>query len=148
MMRYISLFFALAAIGCARVAPMPSTMPDLPGLPDSQEAPAAFDSASNGVVDDATHQADQKAFEEVEEISDGLGPLYNARSCRECHQNPVSGGGSQVTELRVGHRDRQGRFVSPSVPIAGGTVTISDRTLINDRAAQSPRRWLRRGRAR
>jgi CxxC motif-containing protein (DUF1111 family) len=134
MMRYISLFFALAAIGCARVAPMPSTMPDLPGLPDSQEAPAAFDSASNGVVDDATHQADQKAFEEVEEISDGLGPLYNARSCRECHQNPVSGGGSQVTELRVGHRDRQGRFVSPSVPIAGGTVTISDRTLINDRA--------------
>jgi CxxC motif-containing protein (DUF1111 family) len=32
---------------------------------------------------------------------DGLGPLYNAQSCRECHQNPTSGGPSQITELRV-----------------------------------------------
>jgi hypothetical protein len=103
MMRYISLFLTLAAAGCARV--VPSTVPDLPGLPESKEAPAAFDSASNGVVDDATHQADRTAFEQVEEISDGLGPLYNAQSCRECHQNPASGGGSQVAELRAGHRD-------------------------------------------
>ncbi|MGA8865455.1 MAG: hypothetical protein WB510_00715, partial [Candidatus Sulfotelmatobacter sp.] len=54
------------------------------------EAPTAFDNKSNGVTDDATHQADQKTFEEVEQLSDGLGPLYNAQSCRECHQNPVS----------------------------------------------------------
>jgi CxxC motif-containing protein (DUF1111 family) len=134
MMRYISVLLALAAAGCARVAQVPSTVPDLPGLPGSQEAPAAFDSASNGVVDDATHQADQKAFDQVEEISDGLGPLYNAQSCRDCHQNPASGGGSQVTELRAGHRDRQGRFVAPSVPIAGGSEIITGRTLINDRA--------------
>ena len=55
------------------------------------EAPTGFDNKSNGVVDDVTHQADQTKFEEVEELSDGLGPLYNAQSCRECHQNPVSG---------------------------------------------------------
>ena len=53
------------------------------------------------MVDDATHQADQTTFEEVEQLSDGLGPLYNAQSCRECHQNPVSGAASQVTELRA-----------------------------------------------
>jgi CxxC motif-containing protein (DUF1111 family) len=134
MMRYISLSLTLAAAGCARVAPVPSIVPDLPGPPESQEAPAAFDSASNGIVDDATHKADRTSFDEIEEISDGLGPLYNAQSCRECHQNPQSGGGSQVTEVRVGHRDRQGRFVTPSVPIAGGTVTITERSLINDRA--------------
>src|SRR5262249_46176001 len=42
-------------------------------------------------------------FEETEGISDGLGPTYNAQSCRECHQNVVTGGASQGTELRTGH---------------------------------------------
>jgi len=42
------------------------------------EAPAGFDNQSNGVVDDPTHQVDQAKFEEVEALSDGLGPLYNA----------------------------------------------------------------------
>jgi len=40
---------------------------------------------------------------EVEQIADGLGPVYNAQSCRECHHNPVTGAGSQVTEFRNGH---------------------------------------------
>lgn len=101
---------------------------------EPQEAPAAFDGATNGFVDATTHTADAEVFDEVEEISDGLGPLYNAQSCRECHQNPKSGGISQVTELRVGHRDRAGRFVNPSVPIADGAEVITGRTLINDRA--------------
>ncbi len=98
------------------------------------EAPAAFDGASNGVVDEATHEADRSTFDEFEDVADGLGPIYNAQSCRECHQNPTSGGLSQVTELRVGHRDRRGRFVNPSVPIADGAAVITGRTLINDRA--------------
>ena len=42
-------------------------------------------------------------FEEVETTADGLGPTYNAQSCRECHQNVVTGGASQVTEQRAGH---------------------------------------------
>lgn len=42
-------------------------------------------------------------FEEVETTADGLGPTYNAQSCRECHQNVMTGGGSQVTEQRTGH---------------------------------------------
>ncbi len=91
------------------------------------EAPAGFDDRSNGMVDEATHEADQDDFNEVEEISDGLGPLYNAQSCRECHQNPASGGISQITELRVGHRGANGRFESPSIPIAGGKEVITGR---------------------
>jgi CxxC motif-containing protein (DUF1111 family) len=42
-------------------------------------------------------------FEEAETVADGLGPTYNAQSCRECHQNVVTGGASQVAEHRTGH---------------------------------------------
>jgi len=101
--------------------------------PQLPEAPAGFDDRSNGVTDDTTHQADQKTFEEVEQPSDGLGPLYNAQSCRECHQNPVSGAASQVTELRVGHQGPDGHFRNPEIPIAHGTEVIAGRSLVNDR---------------
>ncbi len=70
----------------------------------------------------------------MEKISDGLGPLYNAQSCRECHQNPASGGVSQTTELRVGHLDRNGQFENPSIPINHRKEAITGRTLVNDRA--------------
>src|ERR1700720_4584732 len=103
-------------------------------VPQSTEAPTGFDNKSNGVADDATHQADQAKFDEVEQISDGLGPLYNAQSCRECHQNPVSGAASQVTELRVGHQSPDGHFRNPEIPIAHGTEVIVGRSLVNDRA--------------
>ncbi|HTQ79022.1 MAG TPA: di-heme oxidoredictase family protein, partial [Thermoanaerobaculia bacterium] len=54
---------------------------------------------------------DRAHFDEFETIADGLGPVYNAQACRECHQNPVSGATSQVTELRAGRTDANGNFV-------------------------------------
>src|SRR6201982_3414480 len=102
--------------------------------PNSTEAATGFDNKSNGVADDASHQADQTKFDEVEQLSDGLGPLYNAQSCRECHQSPVSGAASQVTELRVGHQEPDGHFRNPEIPIAHGTEVIAGRSLVNDRA--------------
>jgi CxxC motif-containing protein (DUF1111 family) len=102
--------------------------------PILSEAPTGFDNKTNGLVDDATHTADQAKFDEIEAISDGLGPIYNAQSCRECHQNPTSGGSSQVSELRVGHRGPDGKFQNPEIPIAHGTEIIKGRTLVNDRA--------------
>lgn len=98
------------------------------------QAPTGFDGKTNGMVDAATHQADQAKFDEVEQLSDGLGPLYNAQSCRECHQNPLSGGESQVSELRVGHLGPDGRFLTPNIPIAHGAEVIAGRSLVNDRA--------------
>jgi CxxC motif-containing protein (DUF1111 family) len=98
------------------------------------EAPAGFDNKTNGLADDATHTADQAKFDEIEQISDGLGPLYNAQSCRECHQNPTSGGSSQVGELRVGHRGPDGKFQNPEIPINRGAEIIKGRSLVNDRA--------------
>jgi CxxC motif-containing protein (DUF1111 family) len=46
----------------------------------------------------------------------------------------VSGGASQFTELRAGHRDANGNFVNPTVPINDGANTITGRSIINDRA--------------
>jgi CxxC motif-containing protein (DUF1111 family) len=119
------LFIAAAACILIILVPGASRFPD---------APAGFDNRTNGLVDDATHQADQDKFDEVEQLSDGLGPLYNAQSCRECHQSPVSGAASQVTELRVGHQALDGHFRTPDIPIAHGAEVITGRSLVNDRA--------------
>src|SRR4029077_12797120 len=55
-------------------------------------------------------------------------------SCRECHQNPTSGGASQIAELRVGHRGPKGRFQNANIPISRGKGVIAGRPLVNDRA--------------
>src|SRR5262245_34641038 len=74
------------------------------------EAPSGFDGRSNGLLTDADFDHARGVFEEVEGLDDGLGPVYNAQSCAECHQSPVTGGISQVTELRAG-RLSNGVFV-------------------------------------
>src|SRR6266853_489111 len=102
------------------------------------EAPAGFDTLTNGMVTQAVHDADRATFEERDDVTKGLGPLYNAQSCAECHQNPVSGGISQISELRAGHLDSGGNFVPATVTInvggPNGGVTIANRSLINQRA--------------
>ena len=106
-------------------------------------APAAFatpinnnqaGAVSNGFTDNATFAADEGVFMEEEDIGVGLGPVYNARSCVDCHAQPNVGGTSQVTELRVGHNDAAGNFVNPTLTINDGQTSIPNRSLVNDRA--------------
>src|SRR5262245_31742266 len=81
------------------------------------EAPTGFDNLTNGylqqgpdfdtleedtVVPLRSFNDNRFIFEEVERRADGLGPVYNAQSCRECHQNVATGGASQVAEHRTG----------------------------------------------
>jgi CxxC motif-containing protein (DUF1111 family) len=88
------------------------------GGPRPTAAPTGFDNQTNGmdpqgpdfesldedtVVPLRSFNDNRFIFEEVEVIDDGLGPTYNAQSCRECHQNVVTGGASQVAEQRTGH---------------------------------------------
>jgi CxxC motif-containing protein (DUF1111 family) len=116
-------------------------------LPPATEAPAGFDtptlvanpgskSSSNGLIEPLgdTFALDQQIYETLHDVNSGLGPVYNGRACAECHQNPVSGGASQFTELRIGHRDQNGNFVNPTVPIDDGAATITGRSILNDRA--------------
>jgi CxxC motif-containing protein (DUF1111 family) len=72
---------------------------------NSTEASTGFDNRTNGLTDQATFEADRAVFEEAETIEEGLGPVFNARGCAECHSNPVIGGNSQIVELRAGHFD-------------------------------------------
>jgi CxxC motif-containing protein (DUF1111 family) len=52
-------------------------------------------------------------FLEVEDADEGLGPLYNGRSCAECHATPAIGGTSTITEVRAGTLHADGTFQSP-----------------------------------
>jgi CxxC motif-containing protein (DUF1111 family) len=82
------------------------------------EAPTGFDSLTNGFLQQGpdfdtldednveplrSFNDNRFIFEEAETNEDGLGPVYNAQSCRECHQNVATGGASQVAEHRTGH---------------------------------------------
>jgi len=97
-----------------------------------------MDTLTNGFVTQAVHDGDRATFEERDIVTDGLGPIYNAQSCAECHQNPVTGGISQISELRAGHNDANGNFVPATLTINDGGglqgVTIANRSLINQRA--------------
>jgi CxxC motif-containing protein (DUF1111 family) len=111
------------------------------------EAPTGFDtptlaqdpgsqSVSNGIAEPPgdTYALDQTRFEQDHDARTGLGPVFNARACADCHQNPVSGASSQFTEIRAGHNDASGNFVAATVPINDGTNVIANRSIINDRA--------------
>ena len=110
------LSWVLAGTACTAsapyTAPVSRTVPvAAPGR--SADALAAFDGLPNGMVDLATHRADQAAFDEQEEISAGLGPLYNAHSCRDCHENPVAGGGARSPSSAPATATPRGTSSSP-----------------------------------
>jgi CxxC motif-containing protein (DUF1111 family) len=133
----VSIFFVgVMAVGLAGVAQQSPT-----------EAPTGFDtptlaqnagsrSVSNGIAQPPgdTYALDQTRFEQDHDASTGLGPVFNARACADCHQNPVTGGSSQFTEVRAGHHDANGNFIAATVPINDGAATIANRSIINDRA--------------
>jgi CxxC motif-containing protein (DUF1111 family) len=110
----------------------------------AREAPAGFNtpsfngtqSISNGIAEPAgdSFVLDQQVYELNHSVQTGLGPVYNATACVSCHENPNSGSGGQITELRVGHNDANGNFVNPTILINDGMTTITGRSIVNDRA--------------
>jgi CxxC motif-containing protein (DUF1111 family) len=109
--------FLVGALFC--LATLPKSVVGSQALPD---APATAlsqltDDLHNGFgakgtpVDDcvappvpgASFEDNKFIFEEVETVADGLGPVYNDRSCGICHNNPMVGGSSQLRELRAGN---------------------------------------------
>ncbi|HEX3470510.1 MAG TPA: di-heme oxidoredictase family protein [Silvibacterium sp.] len=110
----------------------------------AKEAPVGFNtpsfdganSVSNGITEPQgdTFAHDQQVYEENHSARQDLGPVYNATACVSCHENPNSGGASQITELRVGHNDADGNFVNPTITINDGMNTIGGRSIVNDRA--------------
>ncbi|HZF14096.1 MAG TPA: di-heme oxidoredictase family protein [Thermoanaerobaculia bacterium] len=113
ILKGIAALAVLAAVALA--APSIARLPPV-------EAPTGFDNQTNGFTTQTQFDLDRTQFEAREDLADGLGPVYNAAACAECHQSPVSGAGSQIAELRVGRFDG----VAYSDPPGG--------SLINDRA--------------
>lgn len=121
------------------------------GAQQISEAPAGFDGQTNGLVPQNVMDDASKTFSEIETPEGGLGPVYNAVSCLDCHQNTAVGGASQVLEFRAGHYDgaRQnsfsgfrhrgdtngstGTFVAATAFMANGT-SVPERSLINQRS--------------
>ncbi len=131
------LFLVVLSVALATTpteAPTGYTTPT--NCPTTNLPPGIGPCSSNGFPEPAgdTFANDQSHFEEQEDVTNGLGPVYNDKSCANCHQNPVTGGISQITEFRAGHTDQYGNFIAPTVTINDGQNTIPNRSLINDRA--------------
>lgn len=135
--KFVVFFFMAAALASVAIIAQQAVT----------EAPAGFttptlgenagsESTSNSIAEPPgdTFALDQAQFERKHDPSTGLGPVFNATSCAECHQNGVTGAASQITEVRAGHRDGNGNFVNPTVLINGGANSISGRSIINDRS--------------
>jgi len=105
------------------------------------EAPTGFDNLTNGfdpqgpdfdtltgdsAVGLRSFNDNRFIFEEVERANEGLGPTYNAQSCRECHQNVATGGASQVTEQRVGHLQDGNFFDSQGGSLIQSRATFAE----------------------
>src|ERR671939_1001868 len=84
----LSLAVAATLVATAGVSDRPVAFGDpVPGLTAQQN-----DAFADGKAD----------FAEVESVADGLGPVFNGRSCAECHSVPAVGGGSTRVVTRFG----------------------------------------------
>ena len=90
--------------------------------------PPALGEPLADLTSDQTAQflAGKKAFQRAFEPKDGLGPLFNANSCGECHEDPVLGGAGDEVEVHAA------RFGAPKScdPLfhEGGPVIQQDAT--------------------
>ena len=135
----IAAAIALIAQQSATEAPAGFTTPTLGqavGPTGELTATPGSQSVSNGIAEPPgdTFALDQAQFELRHDPSTGLGPVFNAAACVDCHNNGVTGAASQFTEVRVGHKDANGNFVNPTVMINQGANTITGRSIVNDRS--------------
>src|SRR5262245_14732264 len=102
----------LVALACGVLTLAAVVLPvSVAGQAAFEEAPSGYDNTTNGTIPQGHFNQVKSAFEEREEVHTGLGPIYNAQSCAECHANPVTGGISQITILSAGRLNAQGIFV-------------------------------------
>jgi hypothetical protein len=107
------------------------------GADPATEAPASFRMESNGFAeefcsrqgtlvsspnspkipaDECDFEAALEEFTGPEGIADGVGPVFNAAGCGECHSVPGIGGFSQIVEKRAGIWDGSRFFDHPGGP--------------------------------
>jgi CxxC motif-containing protein (DUF1111 family) len=120
-MKTITAFLVVAVAWVAAALGASAQSPAAPGSPLAGITPTEFSEFTLGLED----------FREIEEPGEGLGPLFNGTGCASCHNVPVIGGGSPMTEMRAGARDADGTF-----RVVGGT-TLYQLFSIPDHRCQS-----------
>ncbi|MCK5943648.1 MAG: c-type cytochrome [Planctomycetes bacterium] len=81
----------------ADLTPAPDPDPDPDPEPDPQPTVELGDPMPDLTAAElATFERGRVLFERRFKPSEGLGPMYNATSCKSCHSSPVSGGGSDL----------------------------------------------------
>src|SRR5215212_131876 len=93
--------------GPAPTPPPPPTPPAPTPPPPTPPPPAQKPQFGNGLPGLSAEQIalfneGRDEFREPEGVDDGLGPVFNGRSCGECHGVPALGGGSQRLVTRIG----------------------------------------------
>jgi len=70
----------------------------------------------------ARFEAGRAVFEQTFTPETGLGPLFNADGCAECHEDPVSGGPGDEIELHVAAFDPATGACDPVVALGGPVI--------------------------
>ncbi len=106
MKRITVAFLSLvAAVSLSAQLRTNAVRPAPPPAPPPAVTPAAGDALTGLTAAQRTAFADGLAdFKSVEEVADGLGPVFNERSCAACHTTPAVGGGSTRTVTRFSRR--------------------------------------------
>jgi len=116
-----SLLFALALVALSPFLPL-RTLP-------AQLAPQFGDPLPNLEPDGLglAFQYGKEKFTEVQTPETGLGPVYNGKSCAECHSNPVPGGSAVSLDNRVIRfaRQVQGEPFDPLLNLGGPNLQKS-----------------------
>jgi CxxC motif-containing protein (DUF1111 family) len=113
---------ALAVSGCDPVAPLPLAPVEgeqIGGLTEDQRA---------------LFSLGRQRFTLFQEPEAGAGPLFNARTCSECHGLPAIGGSSEVLTVRAGARAQDGTFPT----IEEGSLVASQSLRPDVLIAQAP----------
>jgi CxxC motif-containing protein (DUF1111 family) len=124
----VSLF--VASVSCAIAIASPvlaqrnrASGPGASQQPQQQQQSANFGDPLPGLTNAqrALFDDGRTDFEEIETVADGLGPVFNGRSCGECHGVPALGGTSRRTVTRIGARNANGTF-NPLTNLGGSLL--------------------------
>jgi CxxC motif-containing protein (DUF1111 family) len=89
----LTLLVSIPLLAQAPPPPVPGFGVPLPNLTPAQRA--AFN-------------AGRREFTDIETVADGLGPVFNGRSCVECHNAAAPGGAGRRLVTRIGRVTRRG----------------------------------------
>lgn len=112
---------AVAAVVAVMVVVSPGTTP-VHAQPPAPPVGPVFGDPLPGLTKEqlARFRVGKEGFEAEEADADGIGPVFNGRSCVECHAGPPAGGSRNVLSTRIG-TTRDGRF-DPLLEFGGPTL--------------------------